>query len=140
MYYKLCFYLLRKVCLYILIQDGRYRYTFVSLTSLGKSQIRTGFWQVGLIILECDRQSRTKFLLGFWFHDRVSRLLNLYCCDYSAKDVADWYRHNTMYYVSYIVSSNPVLNMNYQLRIITVTSAQSNPQDGILRALVPLLS
>ena len=26
-----------------------------------------------------------------WFDDRVSRLLILYCCDYSAKDVADWY-------------------------------------------------
>ena len=29
--------------------------------------------------------------------------------------------------------------MNYQLRIIGDTSVQSNPQDGMLRALVPLL-
>ena len=28
---------------------------------------------------------------------RLSWLLNLYCCEYSVKDVADWYRHNTMY-------------------------------------------
>ena len=44
-----------------------------------------------------------KSLLDFWFRDRVFRLLILYCCEYSAKDVADWYRHNTMYHVCYIV-------------------------------------
>ena len=47
----------------------------------------------------------TGFILAgpYWFHNRVSRLLNLHYCDCSAKDVADWYRHNTMYYVCYIV-------------------------------------
>ena len=37
MYYMFCFCSLRKVFLYILIQNGSYKNTFVSLMSLGKS-------------------------------------------------------------------------------------------------------
>ena len=41
--------------------------------------------------------SATKSLLDYLFHERVSQLLIVYCCEYSAKDAADWYRHGIMY-------------------------------------------